>query len=233
MPRKKVQVSDGRNEEPSTQQDSSSSSYFAVCENLPDSKNIKVAGATFLYRTESGNYHYWYCLYSRRKPKCCKAACRREIGSKDKTKVEFIAPHSTDPQAPCPFMAQASDYEVIQNQVTSGLAKEAVEAKLLNLLKENLGWSIQELKDHCYLNNIDISALSTSGLQNLLRTHKKENNQRGIALIFENCKTISGQIYLREVCTYYINHRNKEIMLNYFIWASPAQIGRLRSAENW
>jgi len=156
---KKKSSSFRRNEEPSTQQDSSSSSYFVVCENLPDSKNIKVAGATFLYRTESENYHYWFCLYSDRKPECCKAACRREIGSKDKTKVEFIAPHSTDPQAPCPFMAQASDYEVIQNQVTSGLAKEAVEVKLLNLLKENLGWSIQELKDHCYLNNM-ISVLS-------------------------------------------------------------------------
>ena len=97
--------------------------------------------------------------------------------------------------------------------------KEESEAvvKLTQLLDENPGCSLLELKAKAYRKNIDLTKISTRKLQNLARRYKSANHLAGIHTILQTPKTKMLSVFLRECSEYTLNSRGVENTYKYAI----------------
>ena len=74
--------------------------------------------------------------------------------------------------------------------------------KLTQLLDENPGYRLLELKAIAYKNNMDLSKISTRKLQSLARRYKSANHLAGIYAILQTPKTKTSSVFLRECSEY-------------------------------
>ena len=211
----------------------SADSCFVYYEAVKNSNNILVAGNEFQFTHNHGNYRYWHCRYRRTNPKTCGATCRQEIDTKSPQKVEFIKKHNDAGDSLCPYVSGITDKILIKLQYQKHTDENDALKKIQALLEENPSWDMTDLKSNIHKLGIDISSISTTKIDSKLREHKRMNRQKGFNAVLESPKTKSGATYLRECCQSNINVLGSEAAIKYIIWASPAQLLRLRSSEHW
>ena len=204
-------------------------------ESIEGTSKILVAGHEFHYGTENGTYRYWYCKFKRAQPKTCDASCRQSLNSKDPHLIEIIRKHrdSDLKENKCPYVSGITEKSDIMSQYNQHKEESEAIVKLNQLLDENPGCSLIELKAIAYKQNIDLTKISTRKLQNIARRYKSANHLVGTQAILQTPKTKTLSVFLRECSEYTLNSRGIESTYKYAIWASSSQIGRLRTSEHW
>ena len=204
-------------------------------ESIEGTSKILVAGHEFHYGTENGTYKYWYCKFKRAQPKTCDASCRQSLNPKDPHLIEIIRKHKDSElkEKKCPYVSGVTEKSDIMLQYNQHKEESEAVVKLTQLLDENPGCSLLELKAIAYKKNIDLTKISTRKLQNLARRYKSANHLAGIHDILQTPKAKTLSVFLRECSEYTLNSRGVENTYKYAIWASSSQIGRLRTSEHW
>jgi len=209
--------------------------YSVKYELIKDSENILIAGQEFQFNNITGNYKYWYCKYRRAQPRICKASCRQDINSANKKVVELMKAHasSEDSKSCCPYISGITELCQIKTQFMQQTTENEILTKIGKLLEENPTWDLLDLKANASKHNIDLVHIAQAKLNANLREHKRRFGYKGFNAVLENKKTKLGTIMFREYCEYNINVMGTEVTNKYVIWASPAQISRLRVSEHW
>jgi len=133
----------------------------------------------------------------------------------------------------CPYMSGETDAHTVKKKYSKDSQEYETLQEITKLLENNPDWDMKDLKQYVHEKSIDVTSIPTKKLENVLRNHKKENKKKGFSLILENQKTKDGTIFLREYLDYNLNIKCSEKDFISVIWASPAQISRLRSSEHW
>src|SRR4051812_8556982 len=74
------------------------------CEEIPDTKHIKVSHCEFRWNYDVGNESYYLCKYVRTNPKICKGSVKRNLKEKREV-VQIIHEHDEE----CPYLMSISD----------------------------------------------------------------------------------------------------------------------------
>ena len=144
--------------------------------------------------------------------------------------MELVNPHteSKNQKECCPYVAQVTDQDLIREQHQVLEKEQNTMKEALEILEDNPGSSLIELKAIASKKNLDFSVLSQNHMKIIMRSYKKQNRQ-SINSILETQKTLNENVFLRESCHYNINLNGEEKNYSFHIWASPSQISRLRT----